>query len=330
MKGEPMRKSAFTLVELLVVIAIIAMLVTLLLPAVQAAREAARRAQCLNNVKQLALGCINHESANNYFPTGGWGWRWVLDSDRGQNLDQPGGWIGNILPYIEESAFHASMSDGNAAELTAVQLDGAARIIASPISIITCPSRRDGGPYANGTKAYNAAVNPTAGRSDYGINAGQQLANEQGNFPSSIAAYENFNFGVTTTGKTGDRYTYDGISFIQSKVGINHIIDGTSKTILAMEKYIRSDHYLTGQDHGDNETWCTGFNNDNFRTTYFVPERDKPTPQNNRKGAGSTHQTGVNVCFADGSARTIDYNVDLFTWRSMGARNDGVIIPASN
>ena len=84
----------------IVVIAIIAMLVTLLLPAVQAAREAARRAQCLNNVKQLALGCINHESANNYFPTGGWGWRWVLDSDRGQNLDQPGGWIGNIIVVI--------------------------------------------------------------------------------------------------------------------------------------------------------------------------------------------------------------------------------------
>ena len=315
------RKSAFTLVELLVVIAIIAMLVTLLLPAVQSAREAARRTQCLNNVKQLALGCINHESANQFLPTGGWGWRWVLDSDRGQGLDQPGGWVANILPYIEEGAFHASMGDGNPAEITQAQLDGASLIISSPINIITCPSRRDGGPYANGTRAINAGPNPTAGRSDYGINCGDQLHNELSGGPATISDGENYD---------PDTRPYTGISFVKSKISIGKVEDGTSKTLLCMEKYIRSDHYTTGQDHGDNETWCTGFNNDNFRTTHFRPERDKPSPQDNRKGAGSAHTSGVHVVYVDGSARNISYDIDLVTWRSMGHRSDGVAFLAAD
>ena len=99
-------KKGFTLVELLVVIAIIATLIGLLLPAVQSAREAARRSHCSNNVKQLALGLLQCESAAGHLPTNGWGYHWTGEADKGVGRRQPAGWIYNILPFIEEVSVH--------------------------------------------------------------------------------------------------------------------------------------------------------------------------------------------------------------------------------
>ena len=86
------RRSGFTLVELLAVVAIIGLLVGLMLPAIQSAREAARRTTCGNNLKQLAVACLEYDESQRHFPSGGWGYQWNGDPDPGLGPPQPGGW----------------------------------------------------------------------------------------------------------------------------------------------------------------------------------------------------------------------------------------------
>jgi prepilin-type N-terminal cleavage/methylation domain-containing protein/prepilin-type processing-associated H-X9-DG protein len=144
----------FTLVELLVVIAIIGILISLLLPAVQAAREAARRAQCVNNLKQLGLGVLNHESAVKAFPTGGWSFCFLGHPDLGMGASQPAGWLYNILPYIEESTLYRNQQG-----LTSAALKTAAITLAqTPLNAYYCPSRRPTQTYPN----INPKVDPAA------------------------------------------------------------------------------------------------------------------------------------------------------------------------
>ena len=99
-KSPARRIAGFTLVELLVVITIIGILMSLLLPAVQSARESGRQAQCANNLKQLGLACLSHANSIGWFPSSGWGWQWAGDPNQGFGLNQPGGWLYNILPLL--------------------------------------------------------------------------------------------------------------------------------------------------------------------------------------------------------------------------------------
>ena len=136
----PGTRTAFTLVELLVVIAIIGILVALLLPAIQAAREAARRSQCKNNLKQIALACLNHENTHKVFPYGGWGAAWMGDPDQGVGPQQPGGWIYTTAPYLEEQAIF-NLGQGLDWEAKKVELT---KQMEAVVPVFNCPSRRTG------------------------------------------------------------------------------------------------------------------------------------------------------------------------------------------
>jgi prepilin-type N-terminal cleavage/methylation domain-containing protein len=134
------RRTAFTLVELLVVIAIIGILVALLLPAVQAAREAARRAECQNHLKQIATACLLHESTHKFLPSGGWRCEYTADPNMGYGANQPGSWYYNILPYIEEQQLH-DLGKGKA--LTSAEFKAASITLhTTPVPTFNCPSRR--------------------------------------------------------------------------------------------------------------------------------------------------------------------------------------------
>jgi prepilin-type N-terminal cleavage/methylation domain-containing protein/prepilin-type processing-associated H-X9-DG protein len=331
----------FTLVELLVVIAIIGVLVALLLPAIQAAREAARRTQCINNLKQLALGSQNHHDTHGHFPTGGWGWEWVGDPDRGFGKEQPGGWAYNLLPFFEQQALHDLGSDGDPIAMPRPQKQGAQQVVQQPLAMITCPSRRPSeGTFAFTDSATDSGLNnslmpPVAGRSDYAINSGHVYSELRGGpGPEQIANAAGYNGWPTSV--ENERLT--GVSYVRSEVGIRQISDGTTNTYLIGEKHIYYDDYLTGKDRGDNETWCTGFNNDNFRSTgrlsggaiveaVPIPDGTKvptaPPADDNIYRFGSQHPGGVNMSLCDGSVTTISFDIDWIVHRDLGNREDG-------
>lgn len=334
---------AFTLVELLVVIAIIGILVALLLPAIQAARESARRQQCVNHLKQLSLAALNHHESTGHFPTGGWGWDWIGDPDRGTGQQQPGGWIFNLMPFTEEGVSYAAASDGQPDTLTPQQLKAIREIVVKPLPLIMCPSRRAGaginvfpkpsdGLFIANNSIRNPPTDNTAGRSDYAINCGSMEINELGGGPGSYKILPYWKWCTSgTTGridrsnpKCGNVEDQNGIGFERSEIAVKHIIDGTSKTYLCGEKYLNPLNYDTGFDDADNETWCTGYNNDNFRSTFDGPFQDRIGFANFR-AFGSAHSAGVNMAWCDGHVELVSYDVDPLVHKSAGNRYDGEV-----
>jgi len=293
----------FTLVELLVVIAIIGVLVALLLPAVQAAREAARRSQCLNQLKQLGLGALNHESSHGYYPSGGWGGSWAGDVDRGYGSNQPGGWYYSLLEYVELGNLHQLGSDGNPNATSAAQRDANAQRQRTPVSIFVCPSRRGAELYPYMPEFgnfFNSSLDSNGdnvARNDYAGCVGSIspkntfIAKPQ---PTDLASGPGFAYGNYQGEKDGTVLSggivpvattvvaANGMIVAQGQVKIARVTDGTSNTILLGEKYIPQANYDVGftgtgaanTNHGNDSGWDCGFDVDNARYTEAPPQAD--------------------------------------------------------
>ncbi len=309
----------FTLVELLVVIAIIGILVALLLPAVQSAREAARRMQCQNHLKQLALAQLNHESAYQRLPAGGWGWAWVGDPDQGTDRNQPGGWVYNSLPYIEQQVVHDLGTGKTFSEKQTINQ----QMVTTPPAFMNCPSRRPNKNYPNNWDpnhyvGINCANTPNIARGDYAANAGTQGV-PHSNGSGSIAA------GINQP--IPDR---NGIAFERSEIAMGDIRDGTTNTIMIGEKYLNPTNYTTGMDGADNESCYSGNNNDNYRSagTSYAPLRDR-IGYAGGEIFGGPHESGFYIALCDGSVRLINYSIELVTYERLGNRKDGLVVDFS-
>lgn len=255
----------FTLVELLVVIAIIGILVALLLPAIQAAREAARRNQCANNLKQLGLGFLLHENTHRHLPTGGWGYNWWGDPDRGTGKRQHGGWGYNILPFIEEATLYGAGTGQD--ELGATKRDAIARRVGVPVSLYYCPTRRQISAYPFHFPGYprNASNVTMTAKTDYCVNVGDKGGHTSSG-PVTLALGDMFNW---------PKRLNTGICFQVSEIQLKQITDGLTGTYMVAERNLNPDHYADGAGP-DDDGRDVGFDNDSCREAYHQPLADTP------------------------------------------------------
>jgi prepilin-type N-terminal cleavage/methylation domain-containing protein len=324
----------FTLVELLVVIAIIGILVALLLPAVQAAREAARRTQCQNHLRQIGLAFLTHEDAIGAFPSGGWGYLWTGDPDMGAGERQPGGWAYSLLPFLEEGAVHVvgqGLSQSEKSQRLMLQKT-------QPIDIFYCPSRRPA-ELSLGPEVSRNAANPPGNlvaKTDYAANGGTLAPPENGVGWSTgpdldcLNTYPNCNWGNYTEEAISGGF--DGTVTPRFPVELRQIADGTSKTMLVAEKWLDVRFYTTSYAEttnscADNNSLYQGYDWDVIRwanrADAYRPARDLEMHAACTFRFGSAHTTGFYAVYADGSVHPLEFGIDPLVWEFLGDRNDG-------
>jgi len=259
------------LVELLVVIAIIGILVGLLMPAVQMAREAARRSTCSNNLRQQAVAILSHEGQHGIYPTGGWGADWVGDPDKGYGTKQPGGWIYNILAYIEQQ----NVRDLGRSTSGLAKREALGKMMETSLEVFNCPSRRLPRlyPYTGPSMLQNADPPEKVAKSDYAISA--TISSERS---ETILAE------IQLHGK------------------------GTSNTVLVGEKSLFEGNYTNGQGAGDGLSLYAGDSNDIRRSASGSPVADY---NGSATSFGGPHPGGCNVANCDGSVRFVSEDETL-------------------
>jgi prepilin-type N-terminal cleavage/methylation domain-containing protein/prepilin-type processing-associated H-X9-DG protein len=345
----------FTLVELLVVIAIIGILVSLLLPAIQAAREAARRTECSNHLKQLSLAMLHYMDAQGHFPSAGYGIGWGPHPDRGMGASQPGGFFYVLLPFLEnKQLFELGKGVGAMNSTSTILLKTNKERLSTPLPVMYCPTRR---PTENYPVDNNHAFVPTPGlcdtlqvgcRNDYAANAGEYYgwtgsvpppANL--NLPSSTWAdsYQKFT-GTTPISRRG-QHLVTGIVWPHAGFKIKDIKDGTTHTYMLGEKSVDTDLARSGRSWGDDEGPFVCDERDIVRwgtdpdQTYCRPMHDaagSPSGYSDPNWGlwglgtwsfGAAHAAGFNMSFCDGSVLQISYEISESVHRSLCNREDG-------
>ncbi|QDV65540.1 DUF1559 domain-containing protein [Crateriforma conspicua] len=342
------RPGGFTLVELLVVIAIIGVLVGLLLPAVQGAREAARRVQCMNNMKQMGLAALNFESAYKKLPEGpmdgdpeavdysgspnpaGYNYRETPPAYGGTTCCRAATRRGfnqfyKILPFMELPQVYDLGRDDPPFWPNQPNNGGEDDVAKVAVSHYYCPSRRP-------PKLYN---NNLRGRLDYagcaGFFQGETIENTD-DIPEPPLGLgprgderSNVNQG-DTPGRKG-AIVWPGFG---TKRTLGDITDGLSNSIMFAEKSIAKKRY--GTDGGDNERWNnSGWDEDCIRW-HFPPISDRQAPEFRpgttsstawRRYFGAAHAEGLNAVRCDGSVNFYAYTVDAELWKNLCVIDDG-------
>lgn len=334
-------RRAFTLIELLVVIAIIAILVALLLPAVQQAREAARRAQCKNNLKQIGVAMHNYHEVYGQFP----GTFFNSDGALGQtwNNSSRGSYFVRLLPFMDQEPMFNSMDfESVGAAWSAANFEGRADptdgVLYRHKSIpgLICPS--DPSPELDGH----------GNKSNYAFSMGNQaMPQNTGATYGGVACtqYPGNSFGTGPAGH-GNSANPTEISGIVSRVNwaasFRDITDGTSNVIAAGE--IRpqcGDHTRNGWFHF-NALWVATTAPINFPvlcvrepgwdTGGTMPDGNVASGCNHwqnwqtSQGFKSAHQSGAHFLLSDGATKFISENIDYMTYQKLGCRRDGNVI----
>ena len=317
------------------VIAIIGILIALLLPAVRAAREAARRTECKNHLKQIALACHLHHDTLGFFPNAGSNWNYGGDPDRGFGETQPGAWTYSILPFLEQQALFDLGTDGEPERLTSQQRRASRVRTVTPLATYHCPSRRAADRYPSWALFGEPGSGPVnslgvsdgfVAKGDYAINGGSVLTEGLNATPAT------FNASMAMDWPPGPKT--NGMAYNRSEVQLKDVTDGAAQTILVAEKFLEPSRYETtgwGDHHG---LWVMYWDTIRFagEDVRILPLQDADLGNVNVMRDvnsccpfrfGGPHVGGMQAAMADASVQFISFDIDPVTYARLGSRNDG-------